>query len=167
MSCGEQERVAIVRALINSPRLLLADEPTGNLDSRSATGVPDLLVRMRHENQMTFIVAAHYPQIAARCDRLIRLRDGAIIDDIEITDGQPADETIRRVGQPGRAPASRSGVLSQQPSRVGRRGQQQRHDEVRDGQYRFRLQHRCGASFSRVVRCRRKAEGKAGTQAEG
>jgi putative ABC transport system ATP-binding protein len=101
MSGGEQQRVAIARALVNSPRLLLADEPTGNLDSRSATGVLDLLLRVRQENQMTVLIATHDPQIAARCDRLIRLRDGAVIDDIEITGGQPADETIRRVGQLG------------------------------------------------------------------
>jgi putative ABC transport system ATP-binding protein len=101
MSGGEQQRVAIARALINSPHLLLADEPTGNLDSRSATGVLDLLARVRAENQMTVIIATHDPQIAARCDRLIRLRDGAVTDDIEIADGYPVDETIRRVGQLG------------------------------------------------------------------
>jgi putative ABC transport system ATP-binding protein len=101
MSGGEQQRVAIARALVNTPGLLLADEPTGNLDSQTATGILDLLTRLRQENQMTVIIATHDPQIAARCDRLIRLRDGAVTDDIEIADGQPVDETIRKVGQLG------------------------------------------------------------------
>jgi putative ABC transport system ATP-binding protein len=101
MSGGEQQRVAIARALINTPHLLLADEPTGNLDSHNATAILDLLARLRRENQMTVIIATHDPQIAARCDRLIRLRDGAVIDDIEITGGHPADETIRRASQLG------------------------------------------------------------------
>jgi putative ABC transport system ATP-binding protein len=101
MSGGEQQRVAIARALVNTPHLLLADEPTGNLDSHSATAILDLLARLRRESQMTVIIATHDPQIAARCDRMIRLRDGAVIDDIEIADGYPVDETIRRVGQLG------------------------------------------------------------------
>jgi putative ABC transport system ATP-binding protein len=101
MSGGEQQRVAIARALINTPHLLLADEPTGNLDSQTATGILDLLAALRRENQMTVIIATHDPQIAARCDRLIRLRDGAVIDDIEIGGGYPVDETIRRAGQLG------------------------------------------------------------------
>ena len=74
MSGGEQQRVAIARALINTPHLLLADEPTGNLDSHTATAILDLLTRLRRENPMTVIIATHDPQIAARCDRLIRLR---------------------------------------------------------------------------------------------
>jgi len=101
MSGGEQQRVAIARALISTPHLLLADEPTGNLDSHNATGILDLLTRLRRESQMTVIVATHDPQIAARCDRLIRLRDGAVIDDIEIAAADPVDETIRRAGQLG------------------------------------------------------------------
>jgi putative ABC transport system ATP-binding protein len=101
MSGGEQQRVAVARALINAPHLLLADEPTGNLDSHSATAIIDLLARLRGESQMTVVIATHDPQIAARCDRLIRLRDGAVIDDIEITGGHPVDETIRRASQLG------------------------------------------------------------------
>jgi putative ABC transport system ATP-binding protein len=93
--------VAIARALINTPHLLLADEPTGNLGSQTATGILDLLTRLRRESEMTVIIATHDPQIASRCDRLIRLRDGAGIDDIEISGGYPVDETIRRVGQLG------------------------------------------------------------------
>jgi putative ABC transport system ATP-binding protein len=101
LSGGQQQRVAIARAIVNEPVLILADEPTGNLDSQTATGILDLLTRLRQENQMTVIIATHDPQIAARCDRLIRLRDGAVTDDIEIADGQPVDETIRKVGQLG------------------------------------------------------------------
>jgi len=101
MSGGEQQRVAIARALINTPDLLLADEPTGNLDSRSATAILDLMASLRRENPMTVIIATHDPQIAARCERLIRLRDGAVIDDLEIAGGHPVDETIQRVGQLG------------------------------------------------------------------
>ena len=56
---------------------------------------------LRRESEMTVIIATHDPQIASRCDRLIRLRDGAVIDDIEISGGYPVDETIRRVGQLG------------------------------------------------------------------
>jgi putative ABC transport system ATP-binding protein len=81
--------------------LLLADEPTGNLDSQNAAEILELLARLRAENQMTIILATHDPQIAARCDRLIRLRDGAVIDDIGLTGAYSADETIRRVGQLG------------------------------------------------------------------
>ena len=101
LSGGEQQRVAIARALINAPALLLADEPTGNLDSQNAAEILDQLARLREENQMTIILATHDPQIAARCDRLIRLRDGAVIDDISLTGAYSVDETIRRVGQLG------------------------------------------------------------------
>ena len=100
MSGGEQQRVAIARALINTPRLLLADEPTGNLDSQTATGILDLLTRLRRESEMTVIIATHDPQIASRCDRLIRLgRRGHRRH--RVSGGYPVDETIRRVGQLG------------------------------------------------------------------
>jgi putative ABC transport system ATP-binding protein len=101
MSGGEQQRIAIARALINTPALLLADEPTGNLDSGNATGILDLLARLRAEHDMTIVLGSHDPQIAARSERLIRLRDGAVIDDIQLTRDRPVQDIIRNVGQLG------------------------------------------------------------------
>ena len=101
MSGGEQQRVAIARALINTPALLLADEPTGNLDSQNAAEILNLLASLREQHRMTIVLASHDPQIAARSERLIRLRDGAVVDDIELSDGYSVEEMIRRVGQLG------------------------------------------------------------------
>jgi putative ABC transport system ATP-binding protein len=101
MSGGEQQRVAIARALINTPAVLLADEPTGNLDSASAAEILRLLAELRAEHAMTVILATHDPQVAARAERLIRLRDGAVVDDIDLTDGYSAQDMIHRVGQLG------------------------------------------------------------------
>jgi putative ABC transport system ATP-binding protein len=101
MSGGEQQRIAIARALINTPALLLADEPTGNLDSANATEILDLLARLRTEHNITIVLASHDPQIAARSDRLIRLRDGAVIDDIQLTDHDTAADIIRHISQLG------------------------------------------------------------------
>jgi putative ABC transport system ATP-binding protein len=101
MSGGEQQRIAIARALINTPALLLADEPTGNLDSANAAEILDLLTRLRAEHRMTILLASHDPQIAARSERLIRLRDGAIIDDIKLTQDRPVQELIQHISQLG------------------------------------------------------------------
>ncbi len=101
MSGGEQQRIAIARALVNTPALLLADEPTGNLDTANAAGILDLLTRLRAEHDMTVVLASHDPQIAARAERLIRLRDGAVIDDIQLTTGQPGQDIIRHISQLG------------------------------------------------------------------
>jgi putative ABC transport system ATP-binding protein len=102
MSGGEQQRVAIARALVNNPALLLADEPTGNLDSANAAEILQLLTDLRSDRAMTIILATHDPQVAARAERLIRLRDGAIVDDITLAqDGDVIEDVIRRVGQLG------------------------------------------------------------------
>ena len=78
LSGGQQQRVAIARALINEPHLLLADEPTGNLDSRNGAAIVDLLLTLRDERAATVIVATHDPGIAERCDTSLHLRDGQL-----------------------------------------------------------------------------------------
>jgi putative ABC transport system ATP-binding protein len=87
LSGGQQQRVAIARALVWSPGLLLADEPTGNLDSRTGADILDLLLRLRAERGMTILLATHDPVVAARCDRLVRLQDGRITDDVDLRMG--------------------------------------------------------------------------------
>jgi putative ABC transport system ATP-binding protein len=79
LSVGERQRVAIARALANEPTLLLADEPTGNLDSVAQSEVLDLLARLRRERSLTLIVVTHSPEVAASADRVVRLRDGRLL----------------------------------------------------------------------------------------
>jgi lipoprotein-releasing system ATP-binding protein len=81
LSGGEQQRVAIARALSRDPKLVLADEPTGNLDSASANEVFDLLRRFNREQGTTFLVVTHDPGIAHRCDRIVEMIDGQIHGD--------------------------------------------------------------------------------------
>ena len=80
LSGGERQRVAIARALANAPSLLLADEPTGRLDSRTGALVLDLLDRIRSERGTTLIVVSHDPRVAARADRVVSLLDGRVAD---------------------------------------------------------------------------------------
>ena len=79
LSGGEQQRVAIARALMNDPVLLLADEPTGNLDSKTGHEIIDLLLTLQAERQMTLIVATHSTEIASRAPRVIDLIDGTLV----------------------------------------------------------------------------------------
>ena len=78
LSGGEQQRVAIARALINDPVLLLADEPTGNLDSKTGQEIVDLLVALQGERRMTLIMATHSADMAARAPRVVELLDGKV-----------------------------------------------------------------------------------------
>ena len=88
LSGGMQQRVAIARALVLEPPLVLADEPTGNLDTASSAEVFALLRRIHEERGTSFIVVTHDPRLAARCDRLVELVDGRIARDEAIEEGQ-------------------------------------------------------------------------------
>jgi putative ABC transport system ATP-binding protein len=80
LSGGEQQRVAIARALINNPGLILADEPTGNLDSETGRDILALFQRLRDEAGVSFLIVTHDDEVAATADRVIRMKDGEIIN---------------------------------------------------------------------------------------
>lgn len=84
LSGGERQRVAIARALANHPSLVLADEPTGNLDSKSTDDIMDLLRQLNREQGTTFVVVTHNPAVARAADRIVTLRDGRIVRDERI-----------------------------------------------------------------------------------
>ena len=83
LSGGERQRVAIARSLANSPSVLLADEPTGNLDSQNAASVLDLLIQIQRERHMTLVLITHDMEVAARASRAIQMKDGRVIFDGE------------------------------------------------------------------------------------
>lgn len=99
LSGGEQQRVAIARALINHPILLLADEPTGNVDSGTAADLMELLLNLRMQRRMTLVVATHDPVIASRCDRVVRLLDGGILDDVPVARAADPESVLRRISR--------------------------------------------------------------------
>ena len=78
LSGGEQQRIAVARALVNSPAIVLADEPSGNLDTKSAHDLHQLFFRLRDEMHQTFVIVTHNPQLAEMSDRTITIKDGKI-----------------------------------------------------------------------------------------
>jgi putative ABC transport system ATP-binding protein len=102
MSGGEQQRVAIARALLRHPKVLLADEPTGNLDSASARDVMALLRTMHDERGQTIVLVTHDARVAARADRVITMRDGKIANETRLDEGRTdVAATVSRLMQLG------------------------------------------------------------------
>lgn len=99
MSGGERQRVAICRALINQPDLILADEPTGNLDSKSGKIVIEALDQIHKEYKKTIVMVTHDPQVASHCSRILFLKDGLILDILEKKSSQEAfyQEILKRM----------------------------------------------------------------------
>jgi putative ABC transport system ATP-binding protein len=98
LSGGQMQRAAIARALVTRPRVILADEPTGNLDSTASTGIMQLLRRSNLELGVTILMVTHDPVCASYGQRVIRLMDGRIVEDIDVGETPPRLSVVRPVG---------------------------------------------------------------------
>ena len=94
LSGGEQQRVGIARALVKNPSIILADEPTGNLDTRSGNDIMDILHQLHRDEGITVLVVTHDPEVAASTDRVVSMRDGSVVGD------QTSGEYIRSLSAP-------------------------------------------------------------------
>ncbi len=81
LSGGQRQRVTIARALVNNPAIIWADEPTGDLDSETTQDIMDLLLSLNRENRQTFVLVTHSREVGEMCHRIVRMRDGQIVDD--------------------------------------------------------------------------------------
>jgi putative ABC transport system ATP-binding protein len=98
LSGGQQQRVAVARALVTDPALLLADEPTGNLDSRSSEDIAQLLKQASTDWERAVLMVTHDPRIAAHADRIVFMQDGSIVDDTKIANSAEAHAAMEKVG---------------------------------------------------------------------
>lgn len=93
LSGGEQQRVALARAFVNEPRILFADEPTGNLDGRTGERIIELIESLNREAGVTIVLVTHEARVANRAGRMIRLADGAVVEDVATRQGDTAGLT--------------------------------------------------------------------------
>jgi ABC-type lipoprotein export system ATPase subunit len=103
LSGGQRQRVTIARALVNSPAIVWADEPTGDLDSQTSQEVIDLMRRLNRENQQTFVIVTHSIEIGNQCDRIIWMRDGRIVEDAQPVPGQQPEPVVTGMRLPNPA----------------------------------------------------------------
>ena len=97
LSGGQQQRVALARALVNNPSIILADEPTGALDTRTSVEVMEIFQRLNRERNLTIIIVTHEPDIAQYAGRIIQFRDGRVHRDVPVEDRKDAAEILKRM----------------------------------------------------------------------